>query len=172
MTRWVCRPTARTTHVGRAADRGTTLIELIVVMAIFGAMTSMAVWGWQNYRRASGEQGTATMLVEALRDAQMRAQTEDVIYEVHFVPGSPTWVIDRIDPVTGNPQQVSTGTASDSSVVISAASFTQADGTIGPDAYFYPRGTASPGTLVVSRQGSGKTYTITVEGLTARVSVD
>jgi hypothetical protein len=48
--------------------------------------------------------------------------------------------------------------------------FTQPDDTTGAIAYFYARGAATPGTVQVGRTHSSKLYTITVEGLTGRVS--
>jgi hypothetical protein len=39
-------------------------------------------------------------------------------------------------------------------------------------ATFYPRGSATPGTIDVTRDDRDKTYRITLEGLTARVSYD
>ena len=37
---------------------------------------------------------------------------------------------------------------------------------------FFARGTASPGSVRVTREGSSKVYIIQVEGLTGRVSLD
>jgi hypothetical protein len=74
----------------------------------------------------------------------------------------------------GGSQQVA-----DPSITLSSFSFTPPAATIPGQAtscptangcaYFYPRGTALGGGLQVTR--TGKTYTISVEGLTSRVSM-
>ena len=56
---------------------------------------------------------------------------------------------------------------------MSSAAFTAlaADAAAEPGAaYFYARGSAAKGDLVVARNGEPKTYTVSVEGLTGRVS--
>ena len=55
-------------------------------------------------------------------------------------------------------------------VSLTAASFQDVNGVTSSSVYFYPKGSASGGNVVVVRSGSSKTYTVTVEGLTARVT--
>lgn len=148
-------------------ERGFTLVELLATMAIAGILAAIAVWSFRSYTLATAEQGTAQRIVEALRNAQSRAQAENVTYEVQFTVGSGTWTVLRLD-MSGN-TQVAAGSATDNSVFVQSASFTQSSGASGTDAYFYPRGTASGGQLVLARQGNPKTYTINIEGLTSRV---
>lgn len=165
---------ARLTARRSQGDGGVTMIELMVTMAIFGILTTMAVWGLVAYGHATAESGSAQGIVEALRNAQTRAQAEDVTYEVHFSPGTYTstcrsWTVLRLDPF--GTTQVSAGSTTDNTVCVTTSSFTQSSGAASSNVYFYPRGTASAGTLALSRKGSTKTYTVTVEGLTSRVTM-
>ncbi len=65
---------------------------------------------------------------------------------------------------------VGTLAPTDSRISYSAPSFLQNDGTTTSSVYFYERGSASKGSVVVVRSGSSKQYTVNVAGLTARVS--
>jgi len=152
-----------------SAEGGFTLVELLATMAVAGILATIALWSFRSFRQATSEQGSAQTIVEALRGAQTRAQAENVPYEVQFAPGGTTWTVLRHG--ASGVSQVSTGSTSDPSVYVRSSSFTQPSGAVSPDAYFYPRGNASGGSLVVARKGSAKTYVVTVEGLTAHVSM-
>ena len=56
-------------------------------------------------------------------------------------------------------------------VRISGPSFTSAAGTPAPGVTFQGRGTGSPGDVKITRDGSTKVYTLSVDWLTGRVSL-
>lgn len=158
-------------------DGGFTLLELIVTITIAGILMAIGMYAMRNYLIASREQGTATDIRSALRNASETSLSQGRTYCVYFT--STTWTVYKSDcTVTGNkvagPSQVD-----DPSITLTSVSFvppaTAVPGqtTACPDAnhcaYFYPRGTALAGSLQVTRPG--KTYSIHVEGLTSRVSL-
>ena len=161
---------------------GYTLIELSVVMSIAGIIMAIGAFGFSSWLNTSRHQGTSNQLISHLRNASTLATTEGRTYCVEMsnsgkafslwrykcstaVPaaGSPTPV-----RVTGPlPTQHSSVSADVSLVNPLAAGACPATSEC---VYFYPRGTASEGSIVVaSTDRLSKTYVINVEGLTARV---
>lgn len=167
----------------REPDGGFTLVELLVAMIVFGVVASISVWGLRSFQRAQDESGTAHDVVAALRNVAERAQSEGRTYCVSFDTGT-QWSVWRYSCESGWTNAGDTATRvlsgqhvqGDSAITVSVpfAASTHGDtctAGAGRCAYFYPRGTASAGTLVVNRGSSGKTYTIKVEGLTGRVDM-
>ncbi len=158
-------------------DEGVTLLELMVTLSIAGILMAIATWGMRSYLLSQRESGTATDVRSVLRSAGERALSEGRTYCVRF--SATSWTVYRSDCTVaankvGGPYQVR-----DSSITVTGVDFPPpATAVLGqtsacPDAdqcaYFYPRGTALPGELRVTRPG--KTYTVRVEGLTGRVSL-
>lgn len=164
----------------RSSDSGFTLIEMLVAMAIFSIVAVTAVMGLRSYQRSQELAGTAHGVVSALRNVAERAQSEGRTYCVRFATSASSWSVWRYScdstytTSNGTPakQVLTNQRVQGSNVVIGNASF---DPGVGVGActgalacvYFYPRGTASNGSLQVS-QGS-RVYTVKVEGLTGRV---
>lgn len=144
-------------------DQGFTLIELSVGMVILGILLALATPAWKNYTAAQAQKSAAAEVVSILRNAQVRATSEETTYSVAFNPSAKSMTVSR----AGVTQKVVT--LPGRSVQLSTVSFTNTPG-IPTSVYFAPRGTASPGRVVVSSAGRTKTRTITVEGLTGRVS--
>jgi prepilin-type N-terminal cleavage/methylation domain-containing protein len=158
-------------------EAGFTMIEMIVTLAIASVLMAIATWGMHNYLIASSEAGTAGDVVSALRNAAEQSLSEGRTYCVYLT--SSAWTVYRSDCTvaadkTNGPNQVT-----DTSVTLGTITFPVPNPPIanqrtacpvtGRCAYFYPRGTALAGGLQVTRPG--KTYSISVEGLTGRVSV-
>lgn len=149
-------------------DRGFTLVELLVSVSIIGVMSGLAVTGWSGYAAATEHTGTRNDVVSALRAANQRALSEAKPYCVTFDVANGTWSTRRLSctgDVIKGPERVE-----GHRIQLADAAFLQADGTPQPQVLFTPRGTGSKGSLKVLRTGSSKVYTISVEGLTGRVS--
>ncbi len=154
-------------------DSGFTLIELLVTMVLFGILVTLGVMPLRNYQRAQEHVGAAREVVTALRNAQVRAVSEGTTYKVEFSDHTVA-LLRRESPTTFVPIRSYTLSYA-VTVEVLGAGFTPSartgSTTAQPDAYFYARGDASPGEIRVSRASSTKTYTIKIEGLTARVSL-
>src|SRR4051812_22048885 len=154
---------------------------MLITLSIGSVLMAIATWGMRAYLIANREGNTARDIRSALRNAGEQALSEGRTYCVYFT--ATTWTAYRSDCTvaankTSGPFQVE-----DTSITLTSVSFpapaplpppavtTQntACPQTGQCAYFYPRGTALAGSLTVSRPG--KTYTITLTELTARVSL-
>jgi prepilin-type N-terminal cleavage/methylation domain-containing protein len=153
-------------------DSGFTMIELIVVMSVASTLMALAVFGFTNYQRTAEHQGTQEQLTSQLRNLSQRAISEGRTYCIALASDSVSYDIWRGSCGTGTHVQGPLLTQ-DSRVTISAtvtvASPTPPCSAGAACIYFYPRGTATPAQLIVSSSARDTTYTIRVEGLTARV---
>ena len=156
-----------------SADEGFTLIEMLMVIAIMGVGMAIAVAGFQTYAQSAEHTGTRDSVVSALRAANQRALTEASTYCVRFAADGTSWTTYRSSCAAASTSTVVKGPESISGdrVSLTAVNFLRADGSSGSrDVEFTARGTASKGSLKVTRIDASTTYTVSVEGLTARVS--
>ena len=167
-------------HANRR-DYGFTIIELSVTMVLAGILTATATWSFANYQRSTDHSDTATEVRAALRNAGGRALSEGRTYCIHFQPATRTYTTYRSN-CTVAANRVATAQTASGKINLAAVAFpapavaipnqTTACPQANACAYFYPRGNATAGTLDVTRSSGGaKTYRITVEGLTSRVSI-
>ena len=169
-------------------DAGFTLIEMLTTMAIAALLMATAAWALRAYSESQAEKGTANRLLTSMRDTAQRAQSEGRVYCISF-DSAKSWTVWRYSCTTWTGVSVQGGTITNSKVAssspdgkafISAVSLPAVTtagfsancraGSLGC-AYFFPRGTSSTGTVVVSRSGSSRTYTVKLEGLTSRASL-
>ena len=150
------------------AEGGFTVIELAVAMTLIGAMLALATPGWQNYQAKQEHVSAARELVSTLRNAQLRATAEETSYRVDVDAATRTVRVYRYDGASYVQRSVSA--LDGSRLRIDEAAFTDKLGATTASAYFYPRGTASPGRIVLRREGRAVLKVVTVEGLTGRVS--
>jgi prepilin-type N-terminal cleavage/methylation domain-containing protein len=149
-------------------DSGFTLIELLVTMTLFGIIAAIAVAPYRNYQLTSAHLNSTRKLVGVMRNLQVRAVAENTSYRITFASDGTTWTTERLTGATWS--TTSTGKPTDTKVVTRNAAFRQSDGSLTSTAYFYPRGSATKGSVEVGRTDRAKVYTVTLEGLTARVS--
>lgn len=152
-----------------AAQSGFTLIELAVVMTMLGVLMAMAAPAWQRYQANQEDRSAAAAAVSMMRNAHVRATAEATAYRVDFDAATrkltllrydgTDYVVQRSEVLAGN------------KVRIDEVAFTNSAG-IPTSAFFYARGTASPGKVVLKRADRDLKHTITVEGLTGRVTTD
>lgn len=154
--------------IRREASSGFTVIELAVAMLILGVMLAMAAPAWKSYQLNQERVSASREVVSVLRGAQVRAAAEETTYRVDLDGTARTLSVYRFNGATYEPHSVSRLVGN--SVLLSSAEFINKDGAATSSAYFYPRGTASPGKVVVAIAEKSKQHLITVEGLTGRVS--
>lgn len=144
-------------------------MELLVTMVIAGILFGLATGGYRTYAASQAHRGTAESLVVLMREAQQRAITQGVTYGVDLSDVDGPW------PLVKGPTTNCTGGSPASAEVPSRGGITVSGATC---VRFRPRGmatdgagTAAPAPVRVSRVGTSKVYTITIEGLTGRASV-
>lgn len=159
--------TERNPSGGRAV--GFTLVELCFTMLIFGVLAGIGVTALHRWISGSQQTATTASIEALLRETQQRAVTEGRTLCVDFDLTAQTWSVLR-GACTGTGQVRLEGPVRpEGGARVGAAMF--ATGTTTSDGItFYPRGTASPGSLTVTRGGSSRVDTLLVEGLTGRVS--
>lgn len=161
------------TRRATSGDAGFTLIELTVVTALMSVIGALGLSALVNYQRAAQTEGTANDVVSALRTTAQRSVTEGRTYCVRFDTTAGTYTVYRSSCAATSavalPARRTRGP-----VVLETPFFTPANPVkdvcfqASACAYFYPRGTGSPGQVVV-RRVAGKAITVTIEGLTSRV---
>lgn len=151
-----------------SGDAGVTFLELLVTMILAGVLMAIVAAPYASYRTSQQHIGSARELVGFLRRAQVRAVAEETTYRVTFAADGRSATVYRLTGSTYVAAQ--TVRPMSSKISYTAPSFAQDGGGTGTSVFFYKRGSAGKGSVTVTRSGSGKTYTVNVEGLTARVS--
>ena len=157
---------------GVSVDAGATLVEVMVVVAMIGSLTAMVVWGIQGWATSSAFKGASQQVQSVLRTTQQRAITEGTSFCVEFDTATDQYAVFRL--ACTNSAKVKTagpfGTGSDK-VHLSGPLFCDADNKPRTGVTFTPRGSAWPGQVVVTREGSSLSSVVRVEGMTGRVSL-
>ena len=158
-------------HLRQPRDAGFTLIELTIGMLITGILMGLGTSGWTSYQRTVEHRNAAQGLTSALRNAQQASLAEAVTYCVAFNTANRSYTVYKY--ACGSTGTLVKGpvTTASSRVTLASPTFVQPDASNGTSVSFYPRGSATKGSVVINRSGSSKAYTITVEGLTGRVSL-
>lgn len=165
-------PFLRTT-VARG-DRGFTMVEVMVTIAMSGVLLGLVVSGWSRWSTAHAHSGAATQVQGALRAAQQRAVTDGQAVCVRFDAGADSYTVERGGCTTpSSPANRLLGPVPlDSRVDLRSPAFTHAGATL-PGVTFSARGTATPGSVEIVRDdGDGRVRTVRVEGLTGRVAAN
>jgi Tfp pilus assembly protein FimT len=162
-----------TLHLGEERDEGTSLVEIMVAVALIGVMSAIAIGGWSAWARASSHSGAAQAIQTVVRQAQQRAVTEGVSMCVEFGTGSAADTYTVYRGSCAAPERVRVDGPYDTGspdVHVTSPTFSSTAGT-STGVTFSARGTAWPGQVQVTRRDSAKVYRITVEGLTGRVQL-
>lgn len=140
-------------------------------MAIISILAAFGTSGWLRYQRAVEHRGSAQELVSVLRNAQQASLAEAATYCVQVNTADRSYRLYKFScGAPGVPMQPAKQTQS-TRVALTSSSFLQPDGSTSSSVSFYPRGAATKGSVQVTRVGSNKVYTVSVEGLTGRVSL-
>lgn len=159
--------------VRRSGDRGFTLIEVAVTITVMSALMGFVVGGWRAWSAAHAHRSAAVDVQVTMRDAQQRAVTEGSSTCLLFDADADVWRLysGRCDSATkvlvGGPWG-----SGDQRVDLVDPEFVHGPGSTLAGVTFSPRGTATPGRVIVARSDNGTVHTVRVEGLTGRVSVD
>lgn len=148
-------------------DHGFTLIEVIVAIGLACTLMAFAVAGYHRWSAGSQQSGTARELQSLLRNTQQRAVTEGTAMCVLFDTAADSYRV--LEGTCAAPGDQLEGPFETADARVELASPLFASGAAGVT--FFARGTASPGSVKVTREGSTKVYTVAVEGLTGRVSL-
>ncbi|MCA1722602.1 MAG: hypothetical protein LC779_16430 [Actinobacteria bacterium] len=143
------------------------MVELLVAMSIMGVLAALGTPTWLNYKANQDVVSATRQVVGVLRNAQVHAVAEEQTYRVDLDAGAGALTVRRFDGSTYVLQQ--TVRLGSGAARLSAPVFTSTSGT-SSSAYFYPRGTASPGSVRLTRTGRTAVHMVTIEGLTGRVS--
>jgi prepilin-type N-terminal cleavage/methylation domain-containing protein len=168
-----------------SSQAGFTLTELLAGILIFGLLTGLGAlalrsfWFTQSLERAKAE------VVTQMRQAQQRAMSEShpLVYGVWFEPDRSNWGVVKYDPTaTSDKCSKLEEFKFDGGVIIRTPNFTgesviraECDaiipGTGAPQryAFFYPRGGATPGTVMLESFEGDDSYLVEVKGVTGRV---
>ncbi|GAA0635554.1 hypothetical protein GCM10009547_44630 [Sporichthya brevicatena] len=162
---------ARRVRASSDSAAGFTLVELCSSLMIFGILAGVGVTALHSWTAGSRQTATTSALEALLRQTQQRAVTEGRTLCIDFDLATQNWSVLR-GPCTGTGQVLIDGPMRvEDGVRITAASFATGAATL-DGVTFYPRGTATPGSITITREGSDRVDTLTVEGLTGRVARD
>ena len=151
------------------SDSGFTLLEVMVTIALAGVLMAIAVGGWSSWAKANAHSGAAREIQSAMRQAQQQAVTEGTATCFLFDDAADTYAVYRGPCADAGKQLVKGPVAISPHVDITSPEF----GASGADAgtSFLGRGTGTAGKVRVTRPGSAKKYTLTVDELTGRVGI-
>jgi prepilin-type N-terminal cleavage/methylation domain-containing protein len=168
-------------------EEGFTLIEILTTIAISAILMTLGATALRSYWFGRALHDGSEQVISELRNVQERSVSEShpLVYGGWFDEGSSEWGVVRFDPkdvsvpgddecaVVSGPNEFSAG------VIVDEVSFEDAvpQSTVcagavpaGAEiAFFFARGTATPGEVTLLQPKSGDTETVTVTPLTGRV---
>lgn len=148
-------------------ERGFTVAELAVTLSVLAVAIALSVPPLLSYLKANDFRDAVAHVagdLDRMRERSVAEATASQVYGVVFTPGSGTYRLFRSQPsnVVGT---VSLG----GGTFVESAVCTTPGGASGSACYFYGRGTASGGTVVVAQNQSNRRRTLTIESLTGVV---
>ena len=147
------------------SSKGFTLIELMIVIAIIGILSAVALYGWRGYQDNVNLRTAARDVVTDISACKQRAVSEGVQYCMQFTDGSPNYSINASSCGAPTQTQAKNLTSFGSGLTISNTNFTS------DQVSFLPRGTLSSNTgTIVLTNSKNSTATITIN-ITSRTYV-
>jgi prepilin-type N-terminal cleavage/methylation domain-containing protein len=144
------------------ADKGFSLVEILIVIALIGILSTVALFAWQGFRDNNNLRTAAREIATDIAASKQRAVTEGIRYRLTFVAGGTSYTI-AADPFTATQTKLLADFGPGLSIV--STNFAMGQLT------FLPRGTLSGATgNVVLTNGRGSQATITVN-ITGRTHV-
>ena len=128
-------------------DGGFTMLEIIVTIGVAGILMAVAVSGWQGWAVTEGS--STCVLFDAADDS---------------------WEVFRGRCDSSTKLRIEGPVRADDSLDLASPSFIVTTESTSTGVTFSPRGTATPGSVTLRRDGSDTVVTIRVEGLTGRVT--
>jgi prepilin-type N-terminal cleavage/methylation domain-containing protein len=143
------------------SNKGFTLIELMIVIAIIGILSTVSMYGWLGYQNNINLKTAAGEVMADIAFCKQRAVSEGINYCIQFTDGSSNYTINATSCDTPTQVQAKNLTSFGSGLTVSIANF----GIFGQQLRFIPRGTISAGTVsLANSKNSIATITTTVTG--------
>jgi type II secretion system protein H len=147
------------------ADKGFSLVELMIVIAIIGILSTVAIFGWQGYQNNVNLKTAAAEVMADIASSKQRAVSEGINYCIQFTDGSPNYTINATSCIAPTQTQTRNLTSFGAGLTISNTNFNL------DRVSFLPRGTLSSNTGDINLANSkGSTATITIN-ITGRAHV-
>lgn len=167
-------------------ERGFTLVELLAVLALTTLLLTLGASALGRYWRGSALTGARDAVAAQMKLAQQKSFSESypTIYGVRFEKGSDRWALVRyndataactvvsqlkLDGVTIAPDPTVTDFP-ESAATAACRNASPGGAATNETAFFYPRGTASAGTVGLTSAALGKTLKLGVDATTGRVT--
>jgi prepilin-type N-terminal cleavage/methylation domain-containing protein len=172
-------------------EDGFTLIELLTVMALTTVLLTLSAFAVRHYMFVQALSTSTDSVTTQMRQAQQQSESEShpLVYGVWFinVGDSTRWGTLQYDPAKASPCTEIGKRQFERGVEVESVSFNvdpvrtsacrTALGSAGVDesasaqiAFFYARGTATPGSLTLEQTVLDRSTTLDVTGITGRVS--
>jgi prepilin-type N-terminal cleavage/methylation domain-containing protein len=147
------------------SNKGFTLIELMIVIAIIGILSTVSMYGWLGYQNNINLKTAAGEVMADIASCKQRAVSEGINYCIQFTDGSPNYTINATSCDTPTQTQAKNLTSFGSGLTIRDTNFAL------DRPSFLPRGTLSSGMgTIVLKNSKDSTATITIN-ITGRAHV-
>jgi prepilin-type N-terminal cleavage/methylation domain-containing protein len=141
------------------ADKGFSLVELMIVIGLIGILSAVAVYAWQGYRNNINLRTAAREVMSDIASCKQRSVSEGVQYCMQFTDGSPNYSINASSCGAPTQTQAKNLTSFGSGLIISNTDFNS------DQVIFLTRGTLSSNTgKIVLTNSKNSTITINITG--------
>lgn len=145
------------------SNKGFTLVELMIVIAIIGILSSVSMYGWLGYQNNVNLKTAAAEVMSDIASCKQLSVSKGCDYIMQFTDGSPTYTITAPTCAPPPSTQTKSLTSFGSGLTVSNTNFTS------DRVNFIPRGTSSFGVITL-RNSKNSTATITIN-ITGRAYV-